>query len=541
MKKTVKILCFALAAMMILTACSGGAQPAATQARVEGPVVNQGEGTTAAKTTSTETSKNAGRDDVIFCMINEPKSLDPLEGENAQDWMVPRQIVETLIRDAPGDPTVQQPLLAESWKFAADGSALLLTIPKDVKFTNGYDLTVEDVVWSLNRAFSAPATKAYSGMVKDATVVDNTTVALNLKYPYEPIIKILTNPTLGIQSKKYYEECQTNKTSFNRNPVGTGAYYLKEWVNGEKLVLERNENYHGSPASIKTVTVKIISDQTTAGIAMEKNEVDAFFGVATADLPRFRTDSNLQVLSARSFTFYSLWFNTTRTPFDDKAVRQAISYGINRQDIIDGGMNKVGWTIECPMGSGIFGYQEAFKHNEYNVEKAKQLLAAAGYPNGFSCTLKCTPEDYVKMPAQVVQEQLRKMGIDCKMEVMERGAYLEDVQVNSNFDLIFAGSGALYADADSVTYKCLHSSAKGQGGNWSLYENPEMDKLLEAARTELNTDKRYALYTQVSELCKEDCPIIPLAQSTNTLTAWKDLKGAYGHPATKYMFQDWSW
>lgn len=536
MKRSLKVLCLVLSAALLLAGCGGNG--AATQ---QGAVVTVGEGAEEGATATAEAATNIDRDDVIFCMLNEPKSLDPLEGENAQDWMVPRQINETLIRDAPGDPTAQEPLLASSWEFAEDGSALLLKIPKGVKFSNGYDLTAEDVAWSLNRAFSAPATKAYSSMVKDAAVIDEETVALNLLYPYEPIIKILTNPTLGIQSKQYYEECQANGTAFNRNPIGTGAYYLEEWVNGEKLVLQRNENYHGEPAPIQTVTVKIIADQTTAGIAMEKNEVDAFFGVATSDLARFRTDPNLQVLSARSFTFYSLWFNTTRAPFDDPAVRQAISYAINRQDIIDGGMNGVGWTIECPMPSGIFGYQEDFKHNAFDLEKAKQLLADAGYPDGFSCVLKCTPEDYVKMPAQVLQEQLRKLGIDCQMEVMERGAYLEDVQVNSNFDIIFAGSGALYADADSVTYKCLHSSAKGAGGNWSLYDNPQMDALLEEARTELDTARRDELYLQVSALCKEDCPIIPLCQSTNTLTAWKDLKGAYGHPATKYLFQDWYW
>ncbi len=516
MKKSARILIFVFATILLLPAC--GTNPGGA-----------------------EGTQTVDRDDVIFCQITDPKSLDPLEGENQQDWMVPRQIVETLIRDAQGDPTVQEPLLAESWEFSEDGKALLLKIPQGVKFTNGYDLTVEDVVWSLNRAFSSPATDAYSGMVENAEVIDETTVALNLKYPYEPVIKILTNPTLGIQSQRYYEECQASGVAFNRNPIGTGAYYLEEWVNGEKLVLQRNENYHGTPANIKTVTIQIIPDQTTAAMAMESHDVDAFFGVTSADLARFRQDSNLQVLSARSFTFYSLWFNTTRAPFDNKAVRQAISYGLNRQDILDGGMAKVGWTIECPMGSGVFGYQEDFKHNPYDLEKAKQLLAEAGYPDGFTCTLKCTSEDWVKMPAQVVQEQLRKMGIDCKIEVMERGAYLEDVQVNSNFDLIFAGSGALYADADSVTYKCLHSSAKGQGGNWSLYDNPEMDSLLDEARIELDSDKRYELYKQVSELCKEDCPIIPLAQSTNSLTAWKDLKGAYAHPASKFLFQDWSW
>lgn len=274
---------------------------------------------------------------------------------------------------------------------------------------------------------------------------------------------------------------------------------------------------------------------------MEMNEIDVFFGVSTVDLNRFRTNPDLQVLSARSFTYYSVWFNTTRTPFDNPAVRVALSYAIDRQAVIDGGANGVGWTIECPMPSGIFGYQEDFKHNPYDPEKAKELLAEAGYPDGFSCTLKCTTEDYVQMPAQVIQEQLRQIGIDCELVPIERGTYLEEVQVQGDFDIIFAGSGALYADADSVTYKCLHSSAKGQGGNWSLYENPEMDALLEAARQEIDPDVRYELYTQVSELCKEDCPIIPVMQSTNTLTAWKDIQGVYGHPASAFLFQDYYW
>lgn len=537
MKKFRKISSLLLACMMLLlTACGGNNT---TGEEVQAPVVTTGEAGAMERTVNP--AEPVDRDDVIFCQVNEPKSLDPLDGENAQDWMFPRQILETLIRDAPGGPTTQIPAMAESWEFSEDGLSLYLTIPEGVKFSNGYDCDVENIVWSLNRSFEAPATDAYTGMIKDATVVDDHTVAVNLLYPYEPITKILTNVTMGIQSKQYYEECQANGTSYGRTIIGTGAYKLDSWTNGEKLVLVANELYHGEPASIPTVTCMIMADQTSAGIAMEMNEIDVFFGVSTVDLNRFRTNPDLQVLSARSFTYYSVWFNTTRTPFDNPAVRVALSYAIDRQAVIDGGANGVGWTIECPMPSGIFGYQEDFKHNPYDPEKAKELLAEAGYPDGFSCTLKCTTEDYVQMPAQVIQEQLRQIGIDCELVPIERGTYLEEVQVQGDFDIIFAGSGALYADADSVTYKCLHSSAKGQGGNWSLYENPEMDALLEAARQEIDPDVRYELYTQVSELCKEDCPIIPVMQSTNTLTAWKDIQGVYGHPASAFLFQDYYW
>ena len=125
MKRSLKVLCLVLSAALLLAGCGGNG--AATQ---QGAVVTVGEGAEEGATATAEAATNIDRDDVIFCMLNEPKSLDPLEGENAQDWMVPRQINETLIRDAPGDPTAQEPLLASSWEFAEDGSALLLKIPK---------------------------------------------------------------------------------------------------------------------------------------------------------------------------------------------------------------------------------------------------------------------------------------------------------------------------------------------------------------------------------------------------------------------------
>ena len=126
-------------------------------------------------------------------------------------------------------------------------------------------------------------------------------------------------------------------------------------------------------------------------------------------------------------------------------------------------------------------------------------------------------------------------------QVEANGEVIQADTVFYNFQNILFMYQVYLADADSVTYKCLHSSAKGQGGNWSLYENPEMDALLEAARQEIDPDVRYELYTQVSELCKEDCPIIPVMQSTNTLTAWKDIQGVYGHPASAFLFQDYYW
>lgn len=518
--KLKSIFCYLLIFVMVLTGCSGGG--------------NNTSSTTdpAEKSNNNEGQAPQVKDSVVFSLNAEPSTLDPQKGNDLLTFMVHCQIFDTLIRENSDGTLV--PGIADEWKISDDGKEIVFKLRNDVKFHNGDQMTADDVVYSFNRAINSTFTKRITGSMEKMEKIDDSNVKLILKYSYGPILDCIATSNMGIVSQKAVE---ANEEGFARNPVGTGAFKFVEWSNGEKIVFESFDDYYRGEAEIKNLTFKIISDKTSAAVALENGEVDVLLSPAEADRNNLIDNDNIKYYETESNSFYFVSFNNEEGLFSNKLLREAISYAVDRESLILGALEGNGAALESAIPTNCFGAPENFKGNPYDVEKAKALLAEAGYPDGL--TLKI-PTLYLD-PTEVLQDQLRQIGITAEIEQMERGAWLQDVYTDNKYDITVGSYSALVPDADQITYNRYHGDFVGGGNNMVRCNIPELNEALDLARTSQDTEVRKAEYTKACEILRDESVLIPLYSSMNGIAANKDLKGVRAHPVQRAYVYDYSW
>jgi peptide/nickel transport system substrate-binding protein len=476
------------------------------------------------------------RDNLNFAILAETKELDPHKSSDTLTYILLLQVFDTLIKQQPDGTLV--PALAEKWTISPDGKEILFTIKKGVKFHNGEVMTAQDVAYSLNRAIASAYTSKFTGVMKSAEVVDDSTVRLTLKHAYGPVLYCIANPSLAIVNKKTVEAAGDN---FGKNPVGTGPYKFVKWISGEKIDFTRFDDYFKGPAPIKNLTFKFITDVTTAAIALEKGEIDVLHNPSKSDRKAQMDNKNLKYYETDSAYYYHISMNNKTGPFSDKRVREAVSYAIDRKNIILGGLDGIGSPVEVPMPPSAFGYPADFKNNPYDPAKAKQLLAEAGYPKGLTVKFKINQAAMYSKPAEVIQEQLRQVGINAELELMERATYLDEVTKKFNYDISLYVITALLPDADYVCYTRLHSSMLGNGNNFTVTSIPKLDAALDKGRTSQNKEERYAAYREVSQIVKDEAPLIPVMTGKFAIVANKDVKGVTWSTVDLHYVHDYSW
>jgi peptide/nickel transport system substrate-binding protein len=523
-KKFVKVLiCIMLSLVIALTGCSNGTN------NTETPV-----GPSTGDNTNADTAK---KDTLVVGQGVEPSTLDTIA--TSDNFSVHYQIYDTLVREDNDEDATLIPSLAEEWKVSDDGTEITFFLRKDVKFHNGDTLTAEDVAWTINRAIESPFTTQMTSSMEKAEIIDDNTVKVILKYPYGAALKCFVTPALQIQSKKAYED---NPEEYGMNPVATGPYKVKEWVRGDKIVLEAFPDYWRGEAPIKNLIFKTIPDRSTQVIALEKGELDVLDNNPSQDARQsFIDNPDLIFDECESNAFLNLMLNNGEGYFKDKKVREAVSYAINREDIINGAKDGVGIPLEVVLLQSLSEFPQDLKANSYNPEKAKQLLAEAGYPNGFTVKMKTIDSPTYIKPTEVIQQQLRDVGINIEIEVMERGKYMSDIIANSDFDITFWAIISKVMDADYCQYSLFHSDNMNGNGNYINVNIPELDELLDRGRTSLDPEERKEIYARTCEIINEESLIIPLFINTRTVVYNKDLKGVHINPAYRFYYYDCSW
>lgn len=485
---------------------------------------------------ASEKAPGEKRDNLNFAILAETKELDPQKSSDTLTYILLLQVFDTLIKQQPDGTLV--PALAEKWTISPDGKEVVFTIRKGVKFHNGDVLTTQDVAFSLNRAIKSAYTSKFTAVMQAAEAVDDSNVKLTLKHAYGPILFCVANPSLAIVSKKAVEAAGDN---FGKNPIGTGPYKFVKWISGEKIDFTRFDDYFRGPAKIKNLTFKFITDATTAAIALEKGEIDVLHNPSKSDRKAQMDNKNLQYHEIESAYYYHISMNNKTGPFSDKRVREAVSYAIDRQNIVLGGLDGIGAPDEAPMPPSAFGYPKDFKNNPYDPEKAKKLLAEAGYPNGLTVKFKINQAPMYAKPAEVIQAQLRKVGINAELELMERATYLDEVTKKFNYDISLYVITALLPDADYVCYTRLHSSMLGNGNNFTVTNIPKLDAALDKGRTAQSKEERYAAYREVSQIVKDEAPLIPVMTAKFAIVANKDVKGVTSSTVDLHYVYDYSW
>jgi peptide/nickel transport system substrate-binding protein len=353
----------------------------------------------------------------------EPPNLDPTGGAaQAIDSVLYSNVFEGLTRFMADGSVVAG--LAKSWEISADGCDYTFTLQDGVTFHDGTTMDAEDVKFSLDRARAEDSTNAQKALfagIDTVTVVDPMTVKVRLTQPDGNFLFNMAWGDAVIVAPESIDDIASN-------PIGTGAFQFSDWVQGDRIELVRNDAYWGDAAFLETATFRFISDPTAAFASVMAEDVDAFVGFpAPENLPQFESDQRFQVLVGNTEGETILAMNNGAAPFDNVLVRQAVSLAINRQDIIDGAMFGYGTPIGTHFAPHNPAYKDLLDLSPHDPERARELLAEAGFPDGFTTTLKLPPPSYARRGGEIIAAQLRDIGIETEISNLEWAQWLEEV------------------------------------------------------------------------------------------------------------------
>lgn len=474
--------------------------------------------------------KESLKEELVVARDGESKTLDSHQGNDGYSLQANRLIYSRLV-EADGDMKIY-PGLAKSWE-QIDDRTTQFKLREGVKFHNGDLLTAEDVKFSFERMLKSPRIAFVVPPIERIDIVDENTINIVTKNPFGPLLAHLAHPALGIVSKKIVTEAGEN---YANNPVGTGSYKFKEWTHGEKLVFEKNEDFYDkNEKGPKTIIFRPVVEESSRLIGLETGEYDVALALYALNEKAVKNNEKLELLSKPSLSTVFVGMNNEKEPFNNPKVRKAIAYAINKQSIIDTVLNGSGIVPNAPVVNTVFGSTDKTKNYEYNIEKAKELLLEAGYPNGFDTAVVLRGGEINTQTAEIIQSNLRDIGINLKIEVLESSAFL-DITANGRHEMYIGAWGVVTGDADYGLYSLYHSSAKGATGNRDFYSNSEVDKLLEAAREENNPEKRKEFYEKAEMLIMNDVPNVLLFSRNITIGTQKNVKGLNVHPVTLHNF-----
>jgi peptide/nickel transport system substrate-binding protein len=430
------------------------------------------------------------KDTLTWAQYADITSLDPHIGKETVAVQVTNHIFDTLV-EVDGEEVI--PCIAESWEQISDVD-YRFKIRRGIKFHDGSDLTAEDVKFSIDRAIATPSVTYIVDFIGSVTVEDPYTVLVTTKAPYAPTLRNLAIPFAAIVPKAYVEK---DPNILAQKPIGSGPYKFISWSQSDSARFEAFDEYWGGPPKTKNLIMRVIPEASQRTIALQTGEVDLAYDIPANDLRTLEQDTNLNVYRAQSLTCLYITVNLRKSgPLQNKLVRQAISHAIDRQLIIDTILSGAGQAADAIIAPPVFGYYSTGP-DKYDPELSKSLLTQAGLPKGFSCTLWVNnAQDRVEV-CQAVVEMLREVGIDCRLEVMEFGAFIQRITAGEH-DLGFFGWITSSRDGDYTYYALDHSSQQGAAGNRSFLNDPAADKLIEAGRTITDPEQRLVIYKELT-------------------------------------------
>lgn len=471
---------------------------------------------------------NSAKKDIVIATDQEAITIDPQAGWDGASLLVMRQMYNQLLRLDNNMKIV--PNLAESYEYLSP-TQLQLKLKKGVKFHNGEEMKASDVKFSIERAKASAKVKAFTESIIEVKIVNDYTVVIVTEKPYAPLLANLCHTALSVVSEKAVKEMGS---TFKDHPVGTGPFKFSQWVSGDKIVLVKNKDYFGGDVAPNSLTFRIIPEGSARTIALETGEVDMVYNLDPVDAERVKNSKTLTLVEPLSPKIEYVSMNENFKPFSNVKVRQALNYAINRQAIFDVVAEGKGKITNSVMNAKIMGYNENVTAYEYNPEKAKKLLAEAGYPKGFDVVISISG-DMRNRTAQLIQSDLTAVGIKATIENLEWATFLDKVN-KGDYQIFNMSYNNTTGDPDTSLYQLFCSTVPSSSGNRSFYKNPKIDKLLLDGRLEINTAKRIEIYKQIQQILSDDAVWIPLYSICNLFGMRADLKGFEPHPLGNDVF-----
>ena len=459
----------------------------------------------------------------------EIKTLDPQKATDSVSRSIIKLINQTLVYiDNEGNivPELAQEITKVSPKET------LIKIKNDIKFSNGETLTIDDVLFSLERAKASPKMSQDLYMIENFEKVDDRTLKINTLYDAGNLLHKLASGGVAIVNKKAFEEDENNI-------VGTGMFKLKEWVAGEKLVLERNEFFKDSKSNIDTLVVKFVPEANSRMIMLETGEIDLARDLLPLDFKKISEDTKFTTVEVETPSNMFLGFDLRNELLADKRVRQAIAYAINNEDLVKTVFNGSASVATSPVPKITTGHNENSNNYPQNIEKAKQLLAEAGYPNGFNIELFVSEDNQRIDMAVIIQDNLKKIGINAEIKTFQWAAYVSTIENPNIIKPLFIMSWNISNDdPDEVLYPLYHSSQIDAHTNVVFYKNEKFDNLISEARETTDKDKRMKLYEEAQDIIQEDLPHYTLVYPKQNFAYKASIKNIKYNKRAYLDFQD---
>jgi peptide/nickel transport system substrate-binding protein len=550
---------------LFLSACSSATQPATTPTAVvptalidsTKPIAPTATTAPAAPTdtaASTQDPRIGGT--AGFSVATDPDTLDIQKSSSGVTAAIMDLVGGSLLSKDPQTGALI-PYLAKSWTVSEDGKTITFTLKDGVKFHDGTPLTADDYAWTLNRAIDPQTASPVSGTMlqgmTDAKALDPQTLQLTLSQPnYYILDGLALGGYLAPYSKAYAEK--NGDDYLARNPMSVGPYIFKEWRTGESITLERNPDftwgpdYAPGPRFVQTLVFKIIPDQATDVAALEAGET-VTTGVPQSEISRFEDPAKFTIYHTMGQTLYpALVFNLNKDPWKDIKIRQALSYAIDRQSIVDVFLQGQGEISYGPLPPSIPGYTkdvESFYH--FDSAKALSTFAEAGYTpdakgalskDGVPLTIKLlTPSyDFILPGLALVKDQLKTIGIEVTIESLDP-TLVDTTATQGDYDLLVTGYN--YNTAD-ILYFFFHSSMIGAGTNYTV-SDPTLDKMLDESRTNMDPTQHDKIVHDIQMYIMDNAYWVTLVNSIGNQVVSTNVQDAYWSDALSRLVMENAW
>lgn len=473
-----------------------------------------------------------------------PVSLDAVDVTDGNSLVVAGQIAERLIDFAPGG-TALVPALATSWTSNEDGTVWTFTLREGVSFHDGTPFNAEAVKFNIDRmndrdhpngnrsegknfvmwsdTFGGPA--AEGGLVQSVETVNDYTVQMNLSQPVPFLPALWAASYFQFGSPAAIKEAGVAYGTPSYGAVGTGPFKFVEWIEGERLVLERNDNYWQGQAGVERIVFRGIAEPTTRLAELQAGAIDVAVLLTSDDYSTVQSDPNLvaQVPESELNIGY-VAIHIDHAPLDNVLVRRALMYAMDRQAIVDAFYEGLGVVADDMLPASLFGHGEPWPY-DYNPERAKELLAEAGYPNGFDTELWYMPvsRPYFPSPqpiAEVIATYWADVGVNAVLMTEDWATYGADYRAGK-FPMYMIGWNADYADPDNFLLTFFGPTAVGRSG----WVNERVHELLLAARQVADQNQRAAMYAEVNNIIADQAMAMPMATNRSLTATRANIQG----------------
>jgi peptide/nickel transport system substrate-binding protein len=464
--------------------------------------------------------------------------MDPALITNSNDYTIAANIYSGLLKFNPS--TMEpEPDLAKSWSVSPDGLTYTFNLREDVQWHKGYGrLTARDVKYTFDRIMDPKTKSRYRSdfqNVREVEVVNDRTLKIHFKTPDMSFVrKVLCYRPGYIVNQKAIESLKEN---YKSAPIGTGPFIFERWEPGSKTILVANQDYFLGPPKLKRVTFLMVNEDAVAQLALERGDIDLAVFSSAEDLAGLKAlgavkTGKVILQEQLSLRITYLNINNCKKPFDDIRMRQAVHHAINKEELIAAGFGGQARQANNFLNPGYFAYKPDVAVYEYNPNKAKKLMAVAGFPKGLDATLLYYPGDPWKIYAPIIQEQLRAVGIRLSLSMFDR-ASMEPMWAKGHLDFLY-GNMSRPPDPD-IVFSTYLQSTNSPYPNYSCYKNKEVDNLIAQGNQEGDAEKRRQIYHRLQDIIARDTPVIPINYGMDFVARRSQVKGYTYNPLANYL------